>query len=174
MSKSLGNYIGITEPPKEMYGKIMSTSDELMLRYYELLSHISVEKLNVLKEGIKNGTIHPKSAKEDLAMEIVERYWGKDEARRAKEEFQHIFRQKGLPDEIPVTELEWEEDEMWVPKILKVSGLTASTGEAIRLIKQGGVTINDKKHEDPDRKLRKGSYLFKVGKRKFMRIESKG
>ena len=173
MSKSLGNYIGITEPPKEMYGKIMSTSDELMLRYYELLSHISVEKLNVLKEGIKNGTIHPKSAKEDLAMEIVERYWGKDEARRAKEEFQHIFRQKGLPDEIPVTELEWEEDEMWVPKILKVSGLTASTGEAIRLIKQGGVTINDKKHEDPDRKLRKGSYLFKVGKRKFMRIESR-
>lgn len=172
MSKSLGNYIGITEPPKEMYGKIMSIRDELMLRYYELLSHISLKELNLLKEDIEKGTIHPKKAKENLALEIVERYWGKDEALKAKEEFEHIFKEKGLPDEIPLFEIEWEEDEMWVPKIMKLSGLTSSTGEAIRLIKQGGVTINDKKYADPDGKLVRGSYLFKVGKRRFMRINS--
>ena len=173
MSKSLGNYIGITELPKEMYGKIMSISDELMLRYYELLSHITLKELNLLKEDIEKGTIHPKKAKENLALEIVERYWGKDEALKAKEEFEHIFKEKGLPDEIPVFELEWEEDEMWVPKIMKLSGLTPSTGEAIRLIKQGGVSINDKKYADPDGKLVRGSYLFKVGKRRFMRVNSK-
>ena len=173
MSKSLGNYIGITEPPKEMYGKIMSIRDELMLRYYELLSHISLKELNLLKEGIEKGTIHPKKAKENLALEIVERYWGKDEALKAKEEFEHIFKEKGLPDEIPVFELEWEEDEMWLPKIMKLSGLTSSTGEAIRLIKQGGVSINAKKYTDPDGKLVRGSYLFKVGKRRFMKVNSK-
>jgi tyrosyl-tRNA synthetase len=173
MSKSLGNYIGITEPPKEMYGKIMSISDELMLRYYELLSHISLKELNLLKGDIEKGTIHPKKAKENLALEIVEGYWGKDEALKAKEEFEHIFKEKGLPDVIPVFELEWEEDEMWVPKIMKLSGLTSSTGEAIRLIKQGGVSINDKKYADPNGKLVKGSYLFKIGKRRFLRIKSK-
>lgn len=173
MSKSIGNYIGITEQPKEMYGKIMSINDVLMLRYYELLSHISLEEFNSLKERIKEGEVHPKHAKENLALEIVERYWGKDEALKAREEFEHIFKQKGLPDEIPVAELEWEEDEMWLPKLMKLSGLTTSTGEAIRLIKQGGVTINDAKYNDPDGKLARGSYLFKVGKRKFMRVNSK-
>lgn len=173
MSKSLGNYVGIAEPPKEIFGKIMSISDELMFRYYELLSHISAEELNLLKEGIKRGTLHPKKAKEDLALEIVERYWGKDKAHRAKEEFDRIFREKGLPEEIPSVELEWEEDEMWVPKIMKLSELTASTSEAIRLITQGGVLIDDKKYTDPEGKLEKGSYLFKVGKRRFLRIKSK-
>ncbi|MEW6674857.1 MAG: tyrosine--tRNA ligase [Nitrospirota bacterium] len=173
MSKSLGNYIGITEPPKEMFGKIMSISDELMLRYYELLSRISIEELDLLKEGIEKGKIHPKYAKENLAIEIVERYWGKDEAIRAKEEFNHIFKEKGLPDEVPVVELEWEEDEMWVPKIMKLSGLTLSTGEAIRLIKHGGVTIDGNKYKNPDGKLARGNYLFKAGKRKFLRIKSK-
>lgn len=173
MSKSLGNYIGITEPSKEIFGKIMSINDELMLRYYELLSHISVEELNTLKEGMKTGKIHPKKVKENLALEIVERYWGKDEAPKAKGEFERIFREKGVPDEIPVVEIKWEGDGMWVPKIMKLSGLTSSTGEAIRLIKQGGVMIDDEKFTDPDGKLPKGDYLFKAGKRKFLRIKSK-
>lgn len=173
MSKSLGNYIGIAEPPKEIFGKIMSISDELMFRYYELLSRISIEELNMLKEGIQTGKIHPKKAKENLALEIVERYWSKDKALMAKEEFERVFKEKGLPDEIPVVELEWEEDEMWVPKMMKLSGLTSSTGESIRLIKQGGVAIDDKRYSDPDGKLAKGNYLFKVGKRKFLKIKSK-
>jgi tyrosyl-tRNA synthetase len=170
MSKSLGNYIGIGEPPKEMYGKIMSTTDDLMIRYYELLSHISLEEFHALKEGLGKGDVHPKRAKEDLAVEIVGRYWGKEEALKVKEEFEHIFRQKGLPDEVPVVEIDGEEDGMWVPKVMKLSSLTASTGEAIRLIKQGGVAINDQKQNDPDAKLPKGTYLFKAGKRRFCRV----
>jgi tyrosyl-tRNA synthetase len=173
MSKSLGNYIGITEPPKEIFGKIMRINDKLMLRYYELLSHISTEGLNLLKEGIEKGKVHPKEAKENLAMEIVERYCSKEEALKAKEEFERIFREKGLPDEIPVVEIEWDEKEMWVPKIMKLSGLTTSTSGAIRTIQQGGVMIDDKKFINPDEKLTKGDYLFKVGKRKFMRVKSK-
>jgi tyrosyl-tRNA synthetase len=172
MSKSLGNYIGITEPSKEIFGKIMSISDKLMLRYYELLSHISVEELNALKEGMKTGKIHPKKAKENLALEIVERYWGKDEASKAKEEFERVFKEKGLPNEIPIVEIKWDGNEMWVPKIMKLSGLTTSTSGAIRTIEQGGVMINDEKFVDPDRKLAKGDYLFKVGKRKFLKIRS--
>ncbi|MDI6744625.1 MAG: tyrosine--tRNA ligase [Thermodesulfovibrionales bacterium] len=173
MSKSLGNYIGITESPKDMFGKVMSISDTLMLRYYELLSHISLEELNEIKKGIEKGTVHPKTAKENLALEIIGRYHGKDAALKAKEEFGHIFKDKGMPDEIPVFELKWEEDEMWVPKIMKLSGIVSSTSEAVRLIKQGGVLIDDKKCDNPDAKLKKGDYLFKAGKRKFYRVEGK-
>lgn len=174
MSKSLGNYIGITESPKEMFGKLMSITDTLMLRYYELLSRISIEELKELKKGIENGIVHPKTAKESLALEIVERYWGEEAALNAKEEFAHIFgKDKGLPNDIQVFELKWEEEEMWIPKIMKLSGLTSSTGEAMRVIKQGGLKIDDQKCDNPDAKLKKGNYLFKAGKRKFLRIAGK-
>ena len=173
MSKSLGNYIGIDEPPKDMYGKLMSITDELMVRYYELLSRISIDEFRALKEGIKNGTIHPKKAKEALALEIVERYWGREEALKAKEEFEQIFRKKGLPDDIPEIYISWDEENMWVPKIMKLAGLTSSTSESLRLIKQGGVTVNEVKYNDPEGKLRKGEYVFKVGKRKFMKVKPK-
>ena len=157
MSKSLGNYIGITEPPKDIFGKVMSINDTLMLRYYELLSHISIDELSALKKGIEKGTVHPKTAKENLALEIVERYWGKDAALKAKEEFGHIFKDKGMPDEIPVFELKWEEDEMWIPKIMKDISPTGSTSTsaAIRLIKQGGLMIDGKKCDNPDKKLKR-------------------
>ncbi len=173
MSKSLGNYIGIDEPPKDMYGKLMSINDELMIRYYELLSRISIDEFKALKEGIKNGTIHPKKAKEELALEIVERYWGKEEALKAKEEFEQIFRKKGLPDDIPEVYIMWDEESMWVPKIMKLAGLTPSTSEAIRLLKQGGVMINESKYTDTEGKLVKGEYLFKAGKRKFVKVKPK-
>jgi tyrosyl-tRNA synthetase len=190
MSKSLGNYIGITEPPKEMFGKIMSVSDELMLRYYELLSHISIERLNSLKEEIQKGSIHPKKAKEDLSLEVVERYWEKDEALKAKEEFEHIFKQKGLPEEIPKRIIEVFVEEKiafsdsasreapslnksninWLPQIMKDTGLAKSTSEAIRLIKQGGVKINDITVTDPDTMLQQGEHIIKVGKRRFYKV----
>ncbi|MBZ0157885.1 MAG: tyrosine--tRNA ligase [Alphaproteobacteria bacterium] len=172
MSKSLGNYVGIFDPPREMYGKLMSISDELMLKYYELLSHIGNEELATLKEGLKTGTVHPKKAKENLAMELVERYWGRDASLHAREEFENVFRQKGLPDEIPVVEMTWEEDPMWLPQIMKTSGLTVSTGEAMRLIKQGGVSVDEEKVTDPNRKLARGSYLIRAGKRKFLKVVS--
>jgi tyrosyl-tRNA synthetase len=172
MSKSLGNYIGIDDTPADMFGKIMSITDELMLKYYELLSHISVNDLKKLKENIADGSVHPKKAKEDLASEIVERYWGKVAAVHAKNEFESIFKDKGVPEDIPVCDLEWEEDNMWVPKIMKLTGLSPSTGEAVRLIKQGGVHIDERKIDSPETKIGRGEYLFKVGKRKFMRVRA--
>ncbi|MEC4675937.1 MAG: tyrosine--tRNA ligase [Nitrospirota bacterium] len=172
MSKSLGNYIGINEPAEEIFGKIMSVSDELMLRYYELLSRISLDELKHLKEELGSGGVHPKKAKEDLALEIVERYHGRDEAARAKEVFVRIFRDKGVPEEIPVYEIAWDGDEIWVPQIMKLSGLSKSTGEAIRLIRQGGLKIDDRKTDNPDTKLSRGEYIFKVGKRKFLKIKA--
>jgi tyrosyl-tRNA synthetase len=173
MSKSLGNYVGITEPPGEMFGKLMSVSDDLMLRYYELLSRIPIEELNRLRDGIGEGSVHPKEAKESLAMEIVERYWGMEEAIRAKEEFEHVFRDKGLPGEIPVFELHWGEEEIWLPSVMKSSLLSSSTGEAMRLIRQGGVHVDNEKVTDPDMKLKKGEHLIKVGKRKFLKVVPK-
>jgi tyrosyl-tRNA synthetase len=173
MSKSLGNYIGISEPPKEIYGKLMSINDELMLKYYELLSHISIDELRELKAELNSGTINPKKAKENLALEIVERYWGKEAALKAKEEFDRIFKEKGIPEEIPVFELKWQEEDIWLPKIMKLSGLTKSTTEAIRLIQQGAVSVDDQKITDPQRVLKKGDYLIKAGKRRFLRIIGK-
>jgi tyrosyl-tRNA synthetase len=185
MSKSLGNYIGITEPPTEMFGKIMSISDELMFRYYELLSHISIEALNALKEGLQTGKVHPKRAKEDLALEIVERYWSKDEALKAKEEFERVHKEKGLPDEIPETlnkmELRAtlpplsvsatiEANINWLPQVMKNVGLVKSTSEAIRLIKQGGVKLNGSTVTDTKTMLQQGKHLIQVGKRRFLKV----
>jgi len=180
MSKSLGNYIGITEPPKEIFGKIMSISDELMLRYYELLSHISIEELNVLKEEIQTGKIHLKKVKEDLALEIVERYWGKDEALKAKEEFDRVHKEKGLPGEIPVITISVAEhikvnetvkaNINWLPQVIKNTGFAKSTSEAIRLIKQGGVKLNGDTVTDTDIMLQQGEHIIQVGKRRFHKV----
>ncbi|MBF0328662.1 MAG: tyrosine--tRNA ligase [Nitrospirae bacterium] len=169
MSKSLGNYIGISEPAKEIYGKLMSISDDLMIKYYELLSHISIDEFKALKEGVKSGELHPKKAKEDLAFEITARYWGDEAALHARQEFEHVFKSKGLPDDMPEISIEWEGD-MWLPQIMKLAGLVPSTGEAMRLIKQGGVSIDDQKVDDPQRKLPKGVYIIKAGKRKFAKV----
>jgi tyrosyl-tRNA synthetase len=171
MSKSLGNYIGINEPAKEIYGKILSISDELMIKYYELLSHISLDTLHSLKQGLKNGSVHPKKAKEDLALEIAGRYWDKDAALQAKEEFETVFKDKGLPDDIPVLTVDDKEQDVWLPKIMKDSGLAKSTGEAMRLIKQGGVHVDNEKWTDPNKKLSAGQeHLLKVGKRRFLKL----
>ncbi len=174
MSKSFDNYIGISESPKEIYGKLMSLSDELMIKYYELLSHISLEGFNKIKQGLKSAAYHPKKVKESLAAEIVERYCGREAALKAKEEFEHIFKDKGLPDEIPFFRLDKENVEIWLPHIMKQAGLTKSTGEGMRLIKQGGVSVDGEKWLDPEKKLPVGEYLLKVGKRRFLKIVPKG
>ncbi len=168
MSKSLGNYIGISEPPGEMFGKIMSLSDTLMIRYYELLSHISLEELDLMKRGLKEGTVHPKKAKEDLGAEIVARYWGKEAAAKAKKEFEHIFKDREVPDDIP--ELSAAPGS-WLPQIMKTAGVVASTSGAIRIITQGGVRVNDIPVVDPDTKLVQGEHILKVGKRKFLKVK---
>ncbi|KJU85092.1 tyrosyl-tRNA synthetase [Candidatus Magnetobacterium bavaricum] len=173
MSKSLGNYIGINEPPKEIYGKLMSTTDELMLRYYELLSHISVGQLNELKRGIADGSVHPKKAKEDLAVEITARFHSMTDAIRVRQEFDLVFKSGQLPQDIEEHCITWTADQMWIPQIMKDAGLATSTGEAMRLIKQGGVVIDDTKISDTKATLTQGQYLFKVGKRRFLKISPK-
>ncbi|MEO5356359.1 MAG: tyrosine--tRNA ligase [Nitrospirae bacterium YQR-1] len=169
MSKSLGNYIGISEPPKEIFGKILSITDELMLKYYALLSHISVAELASLKDALQGGTLHPKAAKEALAMEIVERYHGKEEALRAKEDFDRVFKAKEIPADIPEVVITSPEA-VWICKILKDNGMAASTSEAMRVIKQGGVKIDGRVVTDTNEKLSHGRYIISAGKRKFLKI----
>ena len=169
MSKSLDNYIGITETPKDMFGKIMSASDELMMRFYELLSHISIDELNDMKQKMKDGTAHPMAVKKNLAWELVDRYHGLEAANKALNEFENIFKNKGIPDDIPEFTLVGDED-FWLPKVMKASGLTKSTGEALRLIKQGAVSVDDEKWPDPDKNVPAGEHLLKVGKRRFLKI----
>ncbi len=171
MSKSLGNYIGINEPPDEMFGKVMSINDTLMLKYYELLSHISIEDLNELKTKIKEGKINPRDAKESLAFEIVSRYHGKEYAERARDNFIRVFKKKEIPDEIETLEVKEEQQGVWLPKILKESGIIKSTSEAIRFIKQGGIRINEEQITNPDIKLTAGEYIVKIGKKRFIRIK---
>ncbi len=179
MSKSLGNYIGITEAPSGVFGKIMSVSDELMIRYYELLSHISVQKFDNLKTGVRDGSVHPKKAKEELALEITERYHGRDAAIKAMEEFNRVFKSGELPENIPVMTIELNDAEVegngdskrdWLPQIMKDASLAKSTSEALRLIKQGGVQIDGAKVIDTQTRVAIGEHILKVGKKRFLKI----
>lgn len=167
MSKSLGNAIGIAEPPDEIYGKVMSISDELMLRYYELLS----ERPDSDVETIRAGRIHPMEAKKQLAEEIVARYHGHDAATRAAEEFTRRFQQGGLPGEVPEVAWGGGGDAVWICRLLKESGLVRSTGEARRLIKQGGVRLDGERISDTELEVSaRGEVLLQVGKRRIARI----
>lgn len=172
MSKSIGNYIGIDEPPKEIFGKIMSISDKLMLKYYSLISRISINELRIIEEGLSKGTIHPKKAKEDLAFEIVERYCGKDAAATARKEFEHIFKQKGLPEEIKEVTIDISSggNRNWLPQIMKDTSMTTGTSVARRLIVHGGVKVDEEKVTDPDMRLERGEHIIKVGKRRFLKV----
>ncbi len=174
MSKSLGNYIGITEPPKEIFGKVMSITDELMLRYYELLSHISTQELTSLKEGVKNGTVHPKDAKVTLAKEMVARFHGRDAAEQAAGEFSNIFKAGGLPDEIEVKEILCDGEKVLLAVAIAKAGLSSSNSDARRLIQQGGVSVDSTKVTEINAELAvRNEYLVQVGKRKFAKIRLK-
>ncbi len=172
MSKSLGNYVGINEPPNEIYGKLMSISDELMIRYYELLSDISYEDFVKLKEGIKNGTIHPMEAKKKLAFEIVARFHGYQKAKEAEEYFIKVFSKKEIPvEEIPTVEIELNSNKIWICQLLKDVKMASSTSEARRLIKQGALKINGEKITNESLELEKGfNGIVKLGKKRIKRI----
>ncbi len=169
MSKSLGNYIGITEPPKEMFGKLMSISDELMFRYFELLSSLSMEEIASKKRGIEEGVLHPRDVKMELAVELVTRFHGPTAAKEAKEGFISQFSKGLVPDDIPVVEVECT-GSLFLPKFMKENGLVQSTSEARRLIKQGAVSLDGQKVEQEELSL-SGETVMKVGKRRFLRIK---
>ena len=174
MSKSLGNYIGINESPKEMYGKTMSIADELMVRYFELVTPVTLEEIRTIDQGLKDGTLHPRDVKMRLAREIVTIYHGAEAAQNAEAEFKNIFQKKELPDEVPeyrVDQQELEDGRIWLPKLLTLASLVSGTSEGKRLIQQGAVKIDDEKITDPDLKLMlKDGIIIKAGKRKFAKI----
>jgi len=172
MSKSLGNYIGITEPPKEIYGKVMSISDELMVRYYELLSDVDLATLQRVKDGVAHvaGGAHPMESKKALAREMVARFHGAVLAEQAAAEFVLQFKQKEVPDDIPQIRLAYATP-VWICRLLTDAGLTASNGEARRLIQQGGVKLSGEKIDDPEREIvPQGELVVQAGKRKFAHI----
>lgn len=172
MSKSLDNYVGIDEPAAEMYGKLMSISDELMWRYFELLSFRSLSEIGKLRQSVDEG-LNPRDAKMQLCHEIVARFNGKSAADEAEKEFINRVRHGAIPDEIPEIELEAAPD-LVLGQILKLSGLTPSTSESLRMIKQGAVKIDGEKVLDRDLRLKPGgSYTIQVGKRKFARVSMK-
>ncbi len=172
MSKSYGNYVGIAEPGSAQFGKIMSISDELMWRYYELLSHHSLEEIAVLQQKVQDGSLHPKIAKENLAHEIVERYHGKDKADEARQDFNAVFTSGALPED--TASFECAEGENSAPvSFLYDAKLVDSKGEAKRLIAQGSLSINDEKYNDPFLPLTKGDYKIKLGKKRFLLLTVK-
>lgn len=167
MSKSFGNYIGITEPPEEIFGKVMSISDELMITYYELLTDVSQERIN----DIRSGRIHPMTAKEALAFELTRRFHGEESALRAKERFRSVFSRREIPEEIEEVRIEREGERMWLPKVMLRAGLVRSSSEAVRLIRQGGVRIDGRKVMDTGFEVEtSGSFLLSVGRRTFRKV----
>ncbi|MBI4208753.1 MAG: tyrosine--tRNA ligase [Deltaproteobacteria bacterium] len=171
MSKSLGNTIGITESAKEIYGKVMSISDELMWRYYSLLTDRSVEEISRWKEEAQAGSVHPRDLKAQLALELTTRFQGKEEALRASQEFDRVFRTKQSPEEIETTPLKWAEETIPVALLLSETGLVSSRSEARRLIQQGGVMVEGHRISDIQEAVSaKGDCQIQVGKRRFRKV----
>ena len=170
MSKSLGNYIGVTDEPKEIYGKILSISDELMWRYYELLSAQSLTNIAQLKEDVASRTVHPKTAKENLALEITTRFYNEELATLAKEEFNSVFKAKNIPTDMATFELE---EGIWICQALLDAGLEPSTSQARRDVKQNAVSIDQKKISDDKLNLSAGEYILQVGKKRFAKVKVK-
>ena len=170
MSKSLGNSIGVFDPPGEMYGKIMSVSDDLMWRFYELLSDTEEKELEKLKTGAASGAVNPKEIKMRLAKELVARYHSTESAQKAGQEFDSVFKNKNLPEDIP-TKKTWGSESRWICKVLTENSLTESTAVARRLIEQGAVFINGERQRNARRDLQGNQeYLIKVGKKRFLKI----
>ncbi len=193
MSKSLNNYVGITEPPSEIYGKIMSISDPLMYRYYELLTDESLSQIGKWKKEVKEEKINPRDLKSKLSMSITSDFWGKEKAKAAAEEFERVFKEKELPAEIEEIEIKVKEKvklkaEAKAPKVeareksislmdlLIERNIFLSRKEAKRVIRQGGVSLDNQRVEDVAFKIdlsKKGDLILKIGKRKFYRIVKK-
>jgi tyrosyl-tRNA synthetase len=170
MSKSLGNYIGITDPPAEMFGKLMSVSDELMWRYFEVLSFRTLEDIGGLKKQVEDG-LNPRDAKFELALEIVTRFHDRGHAQAARDEFVARFQQGAAPTEMPEVTLSTENGRLGIAYLLKAAGLVTSTSEAFRMIVQGAVKIDGERIEDRDLTLGAGTaHVYQVGRRRFARV----
>ena len=170
MSKSLNNYVGIEESPQDMFGKIMSISDELMWRWFDLLSFKTIVEIQNLKDEQAAGK-NPRDIKVALAKEIISRFHDSKSADEAEENFINQFQKRNTPDDIEELSLDWREDSIPLPNLLKEAGMIKSTSEAIRMIKQGAVRINEEKITDTKFLISKGeTAIYQVGKRRFKKI----
>ena len=178
MSKSLNNYVGITEPPREIFGKIMSVSDPLMFRYYELLTDVSLSQIEDWQNEIRGETLNPRDLKSKLARMVVADFWGKDEAENAAQEFDLVFKQKEIPSDLEVRVVDSAKiSESAEANIIDVlEEILVSRGEVKRLIRQGGIYIDGNRIDDIELKLnfsKKSDYVLKIGKRRFYKIVGK-
>src|SRR6056297_1117300 len=177
MSKSLDNYIGVEDKPSEMYGKVMSIPDDLIVRYYELVTNVDIERVNEIKKDIEVNKVNPMQYKKDLAYIIVKEFHGEAKAKEAAQEFENVFSKGGLPEDIPEVEIsedQLEDGELWIVKIVAATGLVDSNSEARRMIKQGAVTIDDKKYEKINLDLEvKDGMIVQIGKRRYAKLRVK-
>lgn len=170
MSKSLGNYIGISESADNIYGKVLSISDTLMFRYYSLLSDLSTREIEDLRARIEDGTLHPKEVKKQLARELTARFHGRDAALAAEENFEKVFQKGGVPEDLAVYRCP-ASDAVALPQLLLEAGLVTTTSEGRRMIVQGAVTMDGEKAVDVNQLVTpRGEILFKVGKRRFCKV----
>ena len=171
MSKSLGNYIGITEPPEEMYGKVMSIPDDLIYPYFELATDVPNEELARIKRDLEDPEVNPRDLKRRLAREIVTLYHGREMALHAEREFDRVFREKGAPSQVEEHVLKTTQDKIWIVRLLTTTGMASSSSEARRLIQQGGVSIDGERITDVNLEVDLGrEFILKVGKRRFLKI----
>ncbi|WP_334109659.1 tyrosine--tRNA ligase [Thermodesulfitimonas autotrophica] len=175
MSKSVGNYVGITESPGEMYGKLMSLPDTLIVRYLELVTPVPLAEVRAIAAGLENGTIHPRDAKMRLAREVVSQFHSPEAAAKAEAEFIRVFRERELPAEMPefaVPKEILENGRVPLPRLLVAAGLVPSTSEARRLIAQGGVRVNEERVGDPAARIApEAGMVLSIGRRKFVRLK---
>jgi tyrosyl-tRNA synthetase len=171
MSKSLGNYIGVAEPPGEIFGKIMSIPDGQIYGYFELVTDLGADELAKIKRELEGGEVNPMIVKKRLGKEIVRMYHGQAEAERACAEFERVFSKKEVPEEIPEKHLEHDEPDIWIGHYLVKSGCVGSTSEVRRLIKQGGLYLDNQRVDDENLKVTvEGEKLVKLGKRRFFKV----
>jgi tyrosyl-tRNA synthetase len=171
MSKSVGNYIGIDEPAKEIYGKVMSIPDSLLLRYYELVTTLAAEEIDRIRQGLHTGSLHPRDAKANLGKVLVTLYHGAEAAEKAAAEFDRVFRDRQVPEEVEAARIVTTDQHLLLPLVLTEAGLTPSNSEARRLIRQGAVEVDGKRVTDVDYELATDrEHLIRVGKRRFKKV----
>ena len=175
MSKSLGNYVGIYEPPSEMYAKLMSISDELMSTYFELATDVPLDEIREFEEQLARGSIHPKTVKQRLAREIVTIYHNADAAQAAEAEFDRVHRDRQLPDDLPevvISASSLTDGKIWIAHLMQQAGFAKSSSEARRLVQQGGVRLDGDRITDPGLEVSlRGEAILQVGKRRFAKVK---
>jgi len=171
MSKSLGNYVGVAEEPGEMFGKLMSIPDELIYPYFELLLPLSPGELSQIEGQLNDPQRNPMELKKQLAIKVVSLYHSQEAVLEAEAKFERVFQRRRLPEEIPIFQLKWEKPNIWIVRLLTLTGLLSSGGEAKRMIKGGGVYLNGKRIEDVDLEVPLGGeIILRVGKRRFLKV----